>query len=330
MKAAVHRRGVIEIRDVEIPVPRDDQVLVRVHATTICAADYRFGLGLRSMPGRAVARLRKKPIILGMELSGTVESVGKAVTRFRPGDQVFGGTGPKLGSHAEFACPAERWLEMKPVNMTLAESAAVMFGGLTALGFLRQARIRAGQSVLVYGASGSVGVFAVQLAKHFGARVTGVCSTGNLDLVRSLGADTVVDYTKEDFSRDGRVYDAIVDTVGQAGFARSLRALKRGGPYIRVAPSGGIQWGRFLLSLPGDIARSLWISWTGGAKMIGGVPRIKPGDLAVLKELIEAGALRTVIDRRHSPGEIGEAFRYAEGGHKKGHVVILFEQIPAG
>jgi NADPH:quinone reductase-like Zn-dependent oxidoreductase len=325
MKAAVHRRGVIEIRDIEIPVPKDDEVLVRVHAATICAADYRFARGLRSILGRAIAGLRKKPIILGMELSGTVESVGKAVTRFRAGDQVFGGTGRKFGSHAEFACAAEGRLEMRPRNMTLEESAAVMFGGFTALGFLREANVQAGQNVLVYGASGSVGVFAVQLAKRFGSRVTGVCSTGNLDLVRWLGADAVVDYTREDFSRDGRAYDVIVDTVGQSGFSRSLRALKRGAPYIRVAPSGGIQWSRFLLSLVGDTVRQAWISMTGAARMIGGVPRIMPGDLALLKGLIDAGELRTVIDRRYSLGEIGEAFRYAEAGHKKGHVVIVFE-----
>jgi len=331
MKAAVHHRGVIEITDIEIPVPKDDEVLVRVHAATICAADYRFALGLRSMLGRAIAALRKKPIILGMELSGTVESVGKAVTRFRAGDQVFGGTGGNFASHAEFACAPESRLEMKPGNMTLEESAAVMFGGFTALGFLREANVHAGQNVLVYGASGSVGVFAIQLAKHFGARVTGVCSTSNLDLVRGLGCDAVVDYTREDFSRTGRIYDVIVDTVGQAGFSRSLRSLKRGGPYIRVAPSGGIKWSRLLLSLVGDTGRQAWISLTGAAKIIGGLPRTTPEDLTLLKGLIEAGELRTVIDRRYSLSEIGEAFRYAEGGHKKGHVVIVFgdgRQIP--
>jgi NADPH:quinone reductase-like Zn-dependent oxidoreductase len=209
--------------------------------------------------------------------------------------------------------------------MTLEESAAVVFGGFTALVFLRQANIQAGQNVLVYGASGSVGVFAVQLAKHFGARVTGVCSTANLDLVRSLGADAVIDYTREDFSRDGRVYDVIIDTVGQAGFSRCLRCLKRGAPYIRVAPSGGIKWSRLLLSLVGDTVRQAWISMTGAARIIGGVPRVLPGDLALLKELIEAAELRTVIDRRYSISEIGEAFRYAAAGHKKGHVVIVFE-----
>lgn len=325
MKAAVHCRGVIEIRDVEIPVPADDEVLVRVRAATICAADYRFARGMRSMIGRVIALLRKKPVILGMELSGTVESVGSAVTRFRMGDEVFGGTGGKFSSHAQFACAAESRLEMKPCNMTLEEAAAVVFGGFTALVFLREANIQPGQEVLVYGASGSVGVFAVQLAKHFGARVTGVCSTGNLELVRRIGADAVIDYTREDFSRGGRVYDVIIDTVGQSGFSRSLRSLKRGGPYIRVAPSGGIKWSRLLLSLVADTLRQAWIARTGAARIIGGIPRIMPGDLALLKELIEAGELRTVIDRQYSLDEIGEAFRYAETGHKKGHVIIVFE-----
>jgi NADPH:quinone reductase-like Zn-dependent oxidoreductase len=313
MKAAVYNRGDIQIQDVEKPVPKDNEVLVRIHASTICAADYR----LKKFP-RAFAMIigLRKGKVLGMELAGTVESVGQAVTRFRPGDQVFGGTGFKLGTHAEYACALESRLEMKPVNMTLEEAAAVMFGGITALCFLRMAKIQAGQNVLVYGASGSVGVFAVQLAKHFGARVTGVCSTANLDLVKSLGADEVIDYTREDFSRAGRVYDMVVETVGKAGYSRCLKSLKRGRPLVLITISGG------LLSILGEILRQQWISITGAAKIVGGVPRIAPGDLVFLKGLIEAGELRTVIDRRYSMQEIAEAFRYAEAGHKKGHVVI--------
>jgi len=238
------------------------------------------------------------------------------VTRFRPGDQVFGGTGFKLGAHAEYACALESRLERKPANMTFEEAAGVTFGGLTALCFLRMAKIRTGQNVLVYGASGSVGVFAVQLAKHFGARVTGVCSTANLDLVKSLSADAVVDYSREDFSKDGQVYDMVVETVGKAGYSRCLKSLKRGGSLVLITISGGLG------SIFGDIVRQQWISITGKAKIIGGVTRPAPGDLAFLKDLIEAGTLRTVIDRRYSLQEIAEAFRYAEAGHKKGHVVI--------
>ena len=318
MKAAVYNRGEIQIQDVKKPAPADTEVLVRIHATTICAADYR----LKSFP-RFLAMIigLRNGKILGMELAGTVESVGKAVTRFRPGDQVFGGTGFKLGTHAEYACVLECRVEMKPLNMTLEEAAAVMFGGVTALYFLRQASIQSGQNVLVYGASGSVGVFAIQLAKHFGARVTGVCSTANLDLVKSLGADHVVDYTKEDFSRAGRIYDVIVDTVGKAGYSRCLKSLKRGGPLVLISLSGG------LLSIFGDVVRQQWISITGAAKLVGGLPRSAPGDLAFLKGLIEAGKLRTVIDRRYTLQEIAEAFRYAEAGHKKGHVVINMTQV---
>ena len=318
MKAAVYEgRNVVQIKDVEKPVPKDNEVLVRVHATTICAADYRLR-GFPSVFGWIIGLREGK--ILGMELAGTVESVGPAVTRLRPGDQVFGGTGFKLGAHAEYACVPESRLERKPVNMTLEEAAAVMFGGLTALCFLRMAKIQAGQNVLVYGASGSVGVFAVQLAKHFGAHVTGVCSTANLDLVKSLGADDVIDYTKEDFSRDGRIYDMVVETVGKAGYSRCLRSLKRGGPLVLITISSGLG------SILGDIVRQQWISLTGAAKIVGGVTRPAPGDLAFLKDLIEAGQLRTVIDKRYSLQEIPEAFRYAEAGHKKGHVVILLEQ----
>ncbi|HWE48546.1 MAG TPA: NAD(P)-dependent alcohol dehydrogenase [Bryobacteraceae bacterium] len=326
MKAAVHSAGVIQIRSVATPILKDDEVLVRVHAATVCAADYRIARILRSIPGRAVLGLRRKPVIMGMELAGTVDSVGKAVVRFRAGDQVFGGTGFRFGTHAEYACAPESRLELKPSNMTLRESAAVMFGGLTAFAFLRKANIQAGQNVLVYGASGSVGVFAVQLAKHFGARVTGVCSTANLDLVKSLGAHAVVDYTRDDFSSAGRVYDLVIDTVGKAGFSRTLRSLKRGGPWVRVAPSGGIKWSSLLLSIVGDTLLEIWVSMTGAAKIIGGLPPIAPADLSVLRGLIEAGELRTVIDRCYSLDEVAGAFRYAEAGHKKGHVVLVLAQ----
>jgi len=313
MKAAVYGRVGIQIKDVEKPVPKENQVLVRIHASTICAADYR----LKNFPRvfTTIIGLRNGKI-LGMELAGTVESVGPAVTRFRPGDQVFGGTGFKLGAHAEYACVVEGQLEKKPANMTFEEAAAVPFGGLTALCFLRMAKIQTGQNVLVYGASGSVGVFAVQLAKHFGARVTGVCSTANLDLVKSLGADDVIDYTKEEFSKSGRVYDMVVETVGKAGHSRCLKSLKRGGPLVLITISGGLG------SIFGDIVRQQWISLTRAANIVGGVTRPAPGDLSFLKGLIDAGEIRTVIDRRYSLEEIAEAFRYAEAGHKKGHVVI--------
>jgi NADPH:quinone reductase-like Zn-dependent oxidoreductase len=328
MKAAVYRRygppEVVQIEEVEKPVPGDNEVLVRVHATTIAAADWRmrkahpFFIRLFSGLWRP-----KKANILGIEFAGSVESVGNAVTRFAVGDPVFGSAGFKFGAHAEYLClAADALLAVKPANMSFEEAAAVLFGGISALHFLRQAKIQAGQRVLVYGASGSVGVFAVQLAKHFGARVTGVSSTANLGLVKSLGADEVVDYTREDFSKAGRVYDVVFDSVGKSGFSRSLRSLKRGGLYVRVGASGGG------VSILGAMLRGMWISLTGAAKVVSGVARADAADLSFLKGLIEAGKLRTVIDRRYSLGEIAEAHRYAEAGHKKGHVVILLEPAP--
>ena len=326
MKAAVFTEygppDVLQIEDVEKPVPKDNEVLVRVHATSVSAADWRIRKAdpflVRFMVG---LRRPNKVHILGMELAGTIESVGKAVTRFAAGDQVFGGTGFKFGAHAEFAClPEDGTLSIKPVNMTFEQAAAVFFGGFTALHFLKKANIQAGQKVLIYGASGSVGVFAVQLAKHFGAHVTAVCSTANLDLVKSLGADQVVDYTRDDFSKAGRVYDMVFDAVGHSGFSRSLKSLKRGGFYVRAGGSGRV------LSILGGMVRGMWISTTGTAKIVGGVARGDAGDVSFLKQLIEAGEIRTVIDRRYSLDQIAEAHRYAEAGHKKGHLVIVLEQ----
>jgi NADPH:quinone reductase-like Zn-dependent oxidoreductase len=323
MRAAVYRRygppEVVQTEEVEKPVPGDDQLLVRVHATTVCAADWRlrraYPFLVRFMAG--LWRPHKIPV-LGMEFAGTVEAVGKAVTRFGVGDLVFGSTGIRFGAHAEYLCqPEDGLVDAKPVNMTFEESAAVLFGGVSALYFLRRAGIEAGEEVLVYGASGSVGVFAVQLAKHFGARVTGVCSSANLALVRSLGADEVLDYTREDFSSRGRVYDVVYDAVGRSGFSRSVRSLKPGGRYVRVGGSGRV------LSMLGGIAQQKWAAITGSATVIGGIAGGTAADVSLLRELIEAGKLRTVVDRRYSLDEIVEAHRYAEAGHKRGHVVII-------
>jgi len=320
MKAAVYRPGVVQIRDVPMPVPKDKEVLVRIQATTICAADYRLKTTPHALGWVMGLWRSNRTTILGMELSGTVEALGPGASRFRLGDAVFGGTGFKLGAHAEYACVPEFQLELRPSNMTAEESAAVSFGGLTALYSLRKARLQ-GQNVLIYGASGSVGVFAVQLAKHFGARVTAVCSTANVEMVRAIGADVVVDYTKEDFSRSGRVYDTIVDTVGKAGISRTLKALKRGGPIIGIGVDGDTM-SRVLISILRTVPVQLWLSLTGAAKPMGGVTKPEPGDLAFLKGLIEAGQLKTVIDRCYPLDQIEEAHLYAARGHKKGHVVI--------
>lgn len=318
MKAAVYRRygppEVLRIEDVEKPVPNDNEVLVRVHATTVCAGDVRFRKAdpffLRWLNG--IWR-PKKINVLGMELAGTIETAGKNVTLFGPGGKVFGSAGLKFGAYAEYACVADGpLLATMPGNATYEEAAAIPFGGISALHFLRKASIRPGQKVLIYGASGSVGTFAVQLAKHFGAHVTGVCSTANVELVKSLGADDVVDYAKTDFSRAGRIYDIVFDTVGKSGYWHSLRSLKRGGIYA-FAASG-------LLS---PTLGSLWARITGAAKLIGGMARTRPGDLSFLAGLVEAGKLRIVIDRVYSLSEIVKAHRYVEAGHKKGNVVII-------
>jgi NADPH:quinone reductase-like Zn-dependent oxidoreductase len=325
MRAAFYSRygtpDVVQIKDVEKPVPKDNEVLVRIHASTVTPADWRFRKAVPSFVRVMNGLWRPKKIhVLGMEFAGIVESVGKAVTRFAKGDQVFGSTGFKFGCHAEYLCvPEDGMLATKPVNMTLEESAAVMFGGVSALYYLRKAKIQAGQRVLIYGASGGVGVFAVQLAKRFGAHVTAVCSAANLELVKSLGAGEALDYAREDFSKAGRVYDIVFDTVGKSGYWRSLRSLKRGGFYVRVGGSG-----RLTSILIGTLGE-LWASITGAAKVVGGVARTAAGDQSTLKDLIEAGTLRTVIDRRYPLERIAEAHRYVEAGHKKGNVVITVE-----
>ncbi len=328
MNAAVITRygppDVVQIRQVERPAPKDNEVLVRVRASTVSAADWRIRKADPFVVRLFAGLLRPTKIqIGGMELAGTVESVGQAVTRFAAGDEVFGGTLFKLGTHAEYVCVPETLLAMKPVNLPLEEAAAVFFGGMTVLGFLANAKIQPGDRVLVYGASGSVGVFAVQVAKHFGARVTAVCSTANLDLVKSLGADEVVDYTKEDFSGAGRVYDMIFDTVGKSGYWRSLRSLKRRGYYILVAGLG-LDW--FVVNLLASQLGGMWASLTGAAKVVGTPKRGETTErLLFLKELIEAGKLKTVIEHRYSLDKIAEAHRHAEAGHKRGHVLIVVE-----
>jgi NADPH:quinone reductase-like Zn-dependent oxidoreductase len=316
MKAAVLDRygppDVLRVADVPKPVPGDNEVLVRVHAATVSAGDVRLRLAnpffVRFFFGLFGPRFR----IPGFPLAGTIEETGRRVTGYRKGDAVYGTTGMKFRANAEFACvtsgPA---LSLKPTNATFEEAAAVIFGGESALHFLRQADVKAGQRVLIYGASGSVGTAMVQLAKHAGAQVTGVCSTANLALVKSLGADDVVDYTKDDFSKSGRVYDVVVDAVGKAGLGRLMRSLKPGGVCVLVSSSLTM----YLVAL-------IWAAVTGRARIVGGVARVQPGDLALLKGLVEAGQFKPVIDRVYPLDDIVEAHRYAETGRVKGNVVI--------
>jgi len=321
MKAAVVSRygppEVLEIKDVPAPVPGDGEVLVRVHASSVCYGDRIIRQGplvVRLMNGLR----RPKVFILGVDLAGTVVAVGKNVTRFAPGDEVFGSRGNKFGAHAEFTCVAEDgFLAKKPANMTLEQAAPVFVGGVCSLYFLRKARIQAGERVLVHGASSSLGTFAVQLAKHYGAHVTAVCGPANADLVRSLGADAVIDYTQQDFTRDGRVYDVICDILGKAGFPHSLRALVPRGRYLLVGFSGGV------LSIATALLRGAWAHMRRRAVFMAGPAVPVQADLEFLKTLIEAGQLRSVISRTYAFHDIVEAHRHADGDHKVGNVVVV-------
>ena len=264
------------------------------------------------IPARLALGLRRpRRRILGSECAGEVEQTGKDVTRFKKGDQVFAGAIEGPGAYAEYTCLAETGvIAQKPVNMTFDEAAAVPIGARAALHFLKKANITAGQKVLVYGASGSVGTFAVQLAKWLGAEVTGVCSGSNVDLVKSLGADAVVDYTKEDFAAGGEVYDVIFVAVDKGSFADCMKALKPGGIYLNV-------------TTPVRTPRMRWAALTSGKKIVPGEhPSQTADDLVFLKGLIEEGALRSAIDRRYPLEQIVEAHRYVDQGHKKGNVVI--------
>jgi NADPH:quinone reductase-like Zn-dependent oxidoreductase len=325
MKAIVYEKygppEVLQLKEVAKSTPKDNEVLVRVYATTVTPGDvkvrsfkniptmflpiYRLHLGL-SKP--------KRPI-LGMELAGEVETVGKNVAGFKKGDRVFGNSPEtSFGAYAEYIClPEDGPLAIMPVNATYEEAAGVPYMGLSALFYLKKGKIRPGQKVLVNGASGSVGTFAVQLAKHFGAEVTGVCSTGNVEMVKSLGADHVIDYTREDFAKTGQTYDMIFDAVGKSSFSRCRGALKPNGIFVSTLPT-------LLLFL-----QMAWTSSSGGRKAMYADPVNTKEDLTFLKELIEAGELKAVIDRRYSWEQIAKAHRYVEKGHKKGNVVITLD-----
>lgn len=323
MKAIVYNEygpaDVLHLAEVAKPAPKDNEVLIKIHASTVTAGDCNargftfvppgFGFLARLMFG---LRRPKQPI-LGTELAGDIEAVGKAVTRFQKGDQVWGTLRERSGAYAEYIClPENARLVKKSVDLTFDEAASVPFGGTSALYFLRDvAKLQPGQKILIIGASGGTGVYAVQLAKYYGADVTGVCSTANLALVRSLGADKAVDYTKQDFTQNGETYDVILDMVpGESAFARYRVSLKPNGLYL--AGAGGLK----------AFAQMAWTSLTGGKKVIAGMAPDRREDLAFLNELLESGKIKPVIDRRYTLEQTAEAHRYVDSGRKRGSVVI--------
>ena len=316
----------LQLREVSTPTPRDNEVLIKVHAATASQADTElrrlklpllFAIPLRIYLG-LIRPTRIK--ILGTEFAGEVVSTGQEVTRYQQGDQVFGYTGLGMGTYAEYLCLSEKPSALasvmgeKPTNLTYAEAAAVPFGGLEALHALRQANIQRGQKVLIVGAGGSIGTYSVQLARHFGAEVTGVDKPGKLEMLRSIGADHAIDYTKTDFTKSGQTYDVILDTIGKSSFSGSLRSLKENGIYLNANPGllGGV--------------RRRWMSKGSSKRVITWTAGYTVNNLLALKELIESGWIKPIIDRSYPLEQTAEAHRYVDSGQKKGNVVITMEQ----
>jgi NADPH:quinone reductase-like Zn-dependent oxidoreductase len=322
MRAVVYDRygapDVLRLEDVERPVAADDEVLIRIHATTVnrmdCAtreANRRSGLAV-SLLSRLVSGVRgPRQRILGSELAGEVEEVGAAVAEFAVGDRVFGATGLGFGAHAEFICMRESArIAHMPTGMNFEEAASVCDGALNALWCLRGADLQRGQRILIYGASGAIGTAGVQLARYYGADVTAVCNTKNLEIVKSLGADRVIDYTQEDFTQNGETYDVILDAVGKHSFKRCKGSLKPGGSYLAT---DGFR----------NLVLGLWTSRIGDKRVIFRIPpRYTKQDIVLIKELIEAGSYRAVIDRRYPLEDVVEAARYVETEQKTGNVVL--------
>jgi NADPH:quinone reductase-like Zn-dependent oxidoreductase len=327
MRAVVYDRygppEVLRLEEVERPVPADDEVLVRVHATTVNRfdtatreANRRSGLAI-SLMSRLVSGIRRpRHRILGTEFAGEVGAVGAAVREFAVGDQVFGTTGLKFGAHAEFlTMPASARIAQMPAGISFEEAAPICDGALNALTCLKQADLRKGRTILVNGASGAIGTAGVQLAKQFGADVTAVCNTKNLELVRSLGADTVIDYTREDFTKNGRTYDVILDAVGKLSFRRSRASLKPGGIFLPTDGLANLMW-------------ALLTSRSRGKKVVFQIPpRQTKQDVLFLKELVAGGKYRPVIDRRYGLENVIEATRYVETEQKTGNVVLTVSRV---
>lgn len=324
MKAAVYSRygppDLVQIRDVEKPVPKDDELLIKVRAASVNPYDWHFMRG-EPYPLRIAAGLRKpKDKRLGVDVAGQVEAVGRNVTQFKAGDAVFGLC---RGALAEYACTPESKLGMKPENITFEQAAAVPVAAFTALQGLRdKGQIHSGQKVLINGAAGGVGTFAVQIAKSFGADVTGVCSPRNLDMVRSIGADQVIDYTQEDFTTSTQRYDLILDCVGNHSLSACKRMLNPKGIYVQVGGPAG----KWMIGVLARLIKALVLSWFVSQKLVMVGAKSSKEDLTILHDLMKSGKVTPVIDRRYTLSEVPEAIRYLEAGHARGKVVITLDQ----
>ncbi|HSD82581.1 MAG TPA: NAD(P)-dependent alcohol dehydrogenase [Anaerolineae bacterium] len=309
---------VLQLQEVARPVPKDHEVLIKIHATTAMVTDFEAGRSKESGAFRSLHPSRPAIIIPGQDLAGEVEVVGRKVTRFRKGDQIVAWSGLRLGAYAEYICLPERGtLFTKPTNMTYEEAATLPVGGLDAVYLLRRANAQRGEKVLVNGAGGSMGTYAVQVARHFGAEVTGVDSAEKLDMLRSIGADHVIDYAQKDFTQGGETYDVIFDVIGKHPFSDILNRLNPKGRYVTAVPQMS------------QIFRGQWIAWMSGKKVIIWMPRTvgrQTEDFAFLKDLIEAGTVKAIIDKCFSLEQTTEALEYIEKGFKKGHVVITVAQ----
>jgi NADPH:quinone reductase-like Zn-dependent oxidoreductase len=303
---------VLKLSEVEKPEPKDNQVLIKIFSTAVNSADYRIRSANPWLARLAFGLTKPRISILGGVFSGVIESVGKDVTKYKVGDEVFGSTG-MCGAYAEYLCLSENGvLTTKPKNLSHAEASTITFGGLTALYFVQKANIQKGQKVLVYGASGSVGTSIVQIAKYYGAQVTGVCSTKNIELVKSLGASSVIDYTKEDFTKNGVEYDVVFETVDKISIETGLKALKPNGTLYLISAMPG-----------GDTFKALWMSLTGKQKIVSGTFPEKTESLIFLKKLVESGDLKAVVDKTYDLADMVEAHKYVEAGHKAGNVSIM-------
>lgn len=330
MKAILHTQygpaDELQLKEVPQPVPKENEVLIKIHATTVTSSDcnvrnFTFTPKLFLLPMRMQLGFPKpKTNILGIELAGKIETVGVQVKRFKVGELVFGTPDITMGAHAEYIClPEDGVLTDKPANLTHEEAATIPLAGNTALYFIRDVgNIKAGDRILIHGASGGIGTFAVQLAKYYGAEVTAVCSTTNVEMVKSIGADIVIDYTKEDFAQIGERYDVIFDVVGKTSFSHSKNSLEEKGLYMTTLPTMAI------------ILQSISTSMRAGKKVKFGDAVPKIDNLIFLKELAEAGELKPVVDRTYPLEQMAEAFKYVEAGHKKGNVVIKVVQNEAG